>query len=994
LKKRLYFLALSLSVLCPYLAAQNPFIRNYASFDGLPSNNVYQVYQDSKKFLWFVTDAGVARYDGTAFMIFSKHDGLSCNDVVHVKEDSRGRVWFFNMDASLNYYLAGKIYNPETAPFLDSLESVEFFRDFYEDQNQTLYFYHNHQREIYTLDTLDRVEKFKFPSVFVMDYLNRHMIDGMDIRFLNQSAEGDFHLWTIAGLFKLSSMKQKPVPTGVHTSYKAVFTSARGKFIVTNLPMQNIFEIRKLKDEYEPDPSQTPIITSSEFVSQVLEDDNGFVWVSTYDQGVTCYKDGQKVRHYDIPQAQAIIQDHERNIWVTSLKDGAYKISPFLNQYLHLEPENFENKGILALADRHEGGVWMANGSQIYLLNDTGLLSMDFRPEKYNLNQLLQVDSKTLLAGEISTKYYALGGISIDARKGRVNHQTVIESPSTFKSFSANRDRSEITTWNFFTAFRMSPPLFENIRSISLGERIYNVFFRADGTILVNSNKNYIYRNDSLIRDKSLAIIDKKIITGHLALSPAIDLYNIEGDSLYLVRQGTIRNLSGAWDYPSGIKVRHMSYTDSILFLATTTNLFFCRHPMEVLEGRPVDIIQMELSFRNIHDILVKGNKLYVASDDGLTAISETPLRKFQAKPPIPYFQFVRINEDDELIDQREIVVTGRNRILVDYSCLNYSSSPAIYSYRLDGLDVNWQTGTDDNVVYENLPSGRYTFWLRVRKPSSDWSDPISCTITVKAPFWQHPVFYVSLILLFAGVLVLIILFRKNAEIKRRDMEHQLLVMEQRALQSMMNPHFIFNSLGSIQNYLLQRKPREAALYLSQFARLIRQNINASNSAMINLEEEIDRLKNYLDLEKMRMENKFEYRIRTDEKIAAEDALIPSMLIQPFVENSIWHGLRHREENGLIAISFRLNDKKTMIIVIEDNGIGMQHAESRSSNSERHLGMGVAITRKRLELIGKKYNVKTSVDISQSQATTDFPGTRIELTVPFEYEKEGQPPAP
>jgi LytS/YehU family sensor histidine kinase len=205
----------------------------------------------------------------------------------------------------------------------------------------------------------------------------------------------------------------------------------------------------------------------------------------------------------------------------------------------------------------------------------------------------------------------------------------------------------------------------------------------------------------------------------------------------------------------------------------------------------------------------------------------------------------------------------------------------------------------------------------------------------------------------------------------------------------MMNPHFIFNSLGSIQNYLLQRKPREAALYLSQFARLIRQNINASNSAMINLEEEIDRLKNYLDLEKMRMENKFEYRIRVDDKIAAEDALIPSMIIQPFVENSIWHGLRHREKNGLIAISFLLNDEKTMIIVIEDNGVGMKQTESRTSKSERHLGMGVAITRKRLELIGTKYNVRTSVDISESQTSVEFPGTRVGITVPFEYEKQG-----
>ena len=198
----------------------------------------------------------------------------------------------------------------------------------------------------------------------------------------------------------------------------------------------------------------------------------------------------------------------------------------------------------------------------------------------------------------------------------------------------------------------------------------------------------------------------------------------------------------------------------------------------------------------------------------------------------------------------------------------------------------------------------------------------------------------------------------------------------------MMNPHFIFNALSSIQSYLLRNKPGEAGLYLSQFARLIRQNLSAINSAMINLEKEIDRLKNYMDLERLRMEDKFEYTIEFEEGIEEEELMIPSMIIQPFVENAVWHGISTLEEKGLIRISFAMRHPKALKITIEDNGIGIKQSSMFVSKSGTHLMTGSEMTRKRLENIGKKMNIVTSVEFSEAFPGNPNPGTRVVIVVP------------
>jgi sensor histidine kinase YesM len=157
---------------------------------------------------------------------------------------------------------------------------------------------------------------------------------------------------------------------------------------------------------------------------------------------------------------------------------------------------------------------------------------------------------------------------------------------------------------------------------------------------------------------------------------------------------------------------------------------------------------------------------------------------------------------------------------------------------------------------------------------------------------------------------------------------------------------------------------------------------------MISVEEEVDRLRNYLDLERLRMKNTFEYTIDFEETDAEDELLIPSMIIQPYVENAVWHGISTCGNEGMIKITFKIHEQNTVRITVEDNGPGIKNVPLQTSKSQQHLNMGTNITRKRLEILGKKHGVKTTIEYEETFPGNPNPGTRVVLVVPLFYSRE------
>jgi ligand-binding sensor domain-containing protein/two-component sensor histidine kinase len=981
----------SLMVVVINLPAQNPFIRHYTTSDGLPSNVVYYVFQDSKRFIWFATDAGVARYDGTIFTNYRKKDGLSSNEVIRIREDSFGRIWFFNLNGRLDYFFQNKIFNHTNTPFLDALKNKNFFLSFYQDKDSVIYFY-NWQFEIFVLSAQNKVKHIDIIGESFGDQKNR--IPGkLNLRYMEKNSSGEFILWTQHAIFKMSPLFTNQVRIFDSVNICSVFPNRNKSYYL--FAYEN--GVIRWDDKNQPDTVPMPfkMFVGYRLITSILEDAGGFLWIVTFDHGVFCLKNNKVIRHFDISQGQAVIQDHENNIWISSMKDGIYKISPYLANLRYYGNAFFQNKGITALHAKPGYGLWLTNGKTIYLKRDNDFYSLDLHDENTTLNMMCQVGNNKLFAGERGLKMYLFDGIDLvhENRQLRfrhaINNYMYLNAKTTgyiidFKKIVINRTGDKIFSFHdafMFRTYIYSP--FEDARSINIGEHVFNIFYNVNDDLIINAKRNYRFRNDRVLPCNELSRFDGKIITDHLILNPFVELYNIDGDSLYLYDQHNFFNLTAAFDPPIDLQIRKIAYHEPELYLATARNVYRSGNPLNLIEHKPVRLYLLNINFSNIQDILVFKDSLHIASEDGLTIIPEALIRKMKTSTPTPYLQSILVNEKEMFPMARELHLTGNKKITFNFSSIEYSSTPFRYAYKMDGVDSVWTTGIARSVVYQNLPRGNYVFRLRVNLPGAALSAPVECRVEIRAVFWQHPLFIWGMSTIFMGFLILFIIRRKNLQIRKRELDHQLITLEQKALQSMMNPHFIFNSLGSIQTYILQKKSLEAGMYLSQFARLIRQNLNAINAANITLEEEAERLRNYLDLEKLRMENKFEYHIEMDESLAADEILIPSMIVQPFVENAIWHGISPLEEKGEISVGFRKIDEKSLKIIIVDNGIGMQKSRVFSTKSEKHFHLGMEMTRRRLELLGKKYAIDTSIECFEVSPGYPNPGTKVVLVLPI-----------
>jgi len=966
--------------------AQDPFVQHFTTSEGLLSNTVYKVFQDSKKIIWFATDAGVSRYDGTKFNSYRKQEGLSSNDIINIKEDSFGRIWFFhNINSTLNFFYNNTIYNEANTPFLDSLSSNDNFRSFYEDTNGNLFFYNHPERLIFELDLQNHVNKYQLDRKIFMNKVVKRLEDGMSVQYMKKDVNGEFIFWTPRGCYKTRNLSESPVLINEEFQFQNVITASNNRQYAIVREKDSIqFRVKRFHEEYAYDKAEAICPATFQNVYSILEDNEGLLWISTLDDGVYCFKNDQMLYHFDIKDARSIIQDHEKNIWITSLKEGIYKISPFFNLHTHFGPSQFQNSGILALGQHIDKGVWCTNGELIYLLRENDLFQVDFKRSDKAFNQILQATTRLLMVGETGKAPYILKDFRINEVEKKILIGKVKRAAFSTRKISYNQQKNQISTYdrNFLYLWQ-ADHVSGTFKMKKTREKIHNIHYDTNNELIINSKNCSVFKGDTKEEIRELAYFDNKVVTDHLNLDNHTELFNIEGDSLFLFSSKQIYNLSAIFEQPVDLAIRHLVYKDSTLFIATYRNLYVCKNPLNILKKNPVELNLIDINFKSIHDMLIEGDRLYIASDDGLSVLPYNKLKSSLANSPIPYFNSIQVNDQENLVHHKEISLSTNQRVNISFGCINYSVSRNIFSYKLEDSDNEWIEVKGNNVVLQNLPKGKYIFKLRARKPASNWSEPVEFGIKVNATIWQHPLFYFLMLLLIAVMIFLLILRKKNSELAHRQMEHQILLLEQKSHQAMMNPHFIFNVLGSIQNYLLRNQPQEAGIYLAQFARLIRQNLNALDTSMIKLEEEISRLKDYLDLEKLRLGDKFDYSVEVNEAAESEEILIPSMIIQPFVENAIWHGIANLEAQGFISISIMLHNEKSLQIIVEDTGVGIKNAEKYNTRSEEHLKMGMSITKKRLALLSQKYGIETAIEYSEKDPGATNPGTRVVIFVPF-----------
>lgn len=258
---------------------------------------------------------------------------------------------------------------------------------------------------------------------------------------------------------------------------------------------------------------------------------------------------------------------------------------------------------------------------------------------------------------------------------------------------------------------------------------------------------------------------------------------------------------------------------------------------------------------------------------------------------------------------------------------------------------------------------------------------------TVYLPVWFRPIYLLTMPLAIDGILFMVALTLRDRQIATENMrlQHQNTVNELKALRSQMNPHFIFNCLNAIKSYTLNHDTEGADFYLTKFSKLMRQVLENSRSEKITLQNELDTLTLYLDMEKLRAGDKLNYELTIADDLETDFIEIPPMLIQPYIENAIWHGLMHKEEGGKIVVYCRQKDDKYLIITILDNGIGRERAaELKSKTATKHKSFGMKITSERMDITKQLYNIETKITINDLKNTEGVGvGTQVILEIPL-----------
>jgi ligand-binding sensor domain-containing protein/two-component sensor histidine kinase len=314
-----------------------------------------------------------------------------------------------------------------------------------------------------------------------------------------------------------------------------------------------------------------------------------------------------------------------------------------------------------------------------------------------------------------------------------------------------------------------------------------------------------------------------------------------------------------------------------------------------------------------------------------------------------------------------------------------------LYKKKLEGYDRGFSLPSeDDNAKYSNLAPGTYTFLVTSCNNEGIWNeDPTAFVFTILTPFyrtWWFVIFAIGFTVFSVYIVFKVRLNNiKNKQQKDFERKVEMSKIELKALRSQMNPHFVFNSLNSIQHYIFNSKSDEAVKYLNKFAKLMRVILNNSDKPTVAIEDDLEALKLYLELEQMRFEDKFEYRFEIDKNVDLDYDIMPPMLLQPYVENAILHGLTPRKEKGLLTIGIR-NEEHFIICTIADNGIGRKRSAEikRTMPGTKHKSFGMKITEERLRILNEisfSQHRVTITDLENEDGTAA--GTKVELYVPI-----------
>ncbi len=947
-----------------------------AGLKDMPSSEVYKVFQDSQGFIWLATDAGLCRYDGNSVRTYTVKDGISENVILKIYEDHRHRIWFSTLSGYFFYYENGKFTeieaNKQTKKNFVPFETSSFIIE----ESDTL---------LFTGPASEGLMKIP-PENNYAQIIHQHTESNKSSRYIHSNKKGTEYVnggGSKIPLFKDSTYTLYFSDTIISVSFKKI----NGGYYNRNLYNSTLTKEGTL---YIPTRNQLAIIRKGKEIQyhnfpddvlNILQDKDGDIWVATRNHGGYIFKSGdlnsKPMRFLDTLSVSSIIIDKEENVWATTLEKGIFRC---MNKNVLFMPgitttlANFEDQLILSFASK-----------KISIISTTDSLTYIEPPSYMNkgerLNTVLR-NKHSLYYGTSQNLYYtsknSISVISGDQYSQLITKHLIFIGDDTvlainFKNIILVLKDKNIKLSRFLVPFSCAIQLAN--KKILLGSRNNCGIVEFKNNTLrpfLGHLKELKTRINCIEEDQNGNIWIATNEKGIYCYNPSQKkLYAFNEDSglrSNKVNSCTIDREGNIW-CGTQIGVSKLNITNGLY--KTTIQNFNENHGIFDLE---------------INAIKEFNGKIYCA---GKTALFYFEVSKMQKNhiPPNVYIQSLYVNDQIMPITNVLHLKYSQNNFKIQVKLIAYKTSDnKRFYYKLNGYDKRWDLSNSGDITYTNIKYGTYPLVVYgINNDGTYSSAPQVITFIVEKPFWLTWWFISIEIILLIVIVYFTMRFWKfkieKKQLEKFQIEQKISEFKMTALRAQMNPHFIFNAINSIQHYILKQDTYKSYNYLAKFSLLIRNILDNSKEEYITISQEINTLKLYIELEQMRFTQPFEFILDIDEELPL-DAYIPTMLIQPFVENSIWHGLTPKKTNCILQLILK-KDGSNVFVIIRDNGIGRNLG---LKGSPSHVSKGTSLTDERLKELTINNNEKFTfsiIDLTDDKGNAT--GTEVRIKLPIDF---------
>lgn len=1008
-------------------ACERTWFERFSSQQGLSLSRVNGIAQDRKGFLWFATDDGLNKFDAYRFEVF-KHTPYNTHSALNsaitlVREGPDGRIWIVYRDNSLGSLdrRSGR-FRTYTRPAEDiGFSSEKGIEDMAADGDNSMWFLSNDGTVFRCLageDTLRFFQSLKQEKKSGDVQLHYSPGNGKlwcsfnDRLFVRDSVSGAFRQ-----LAKLPGSLQ-------HNGIRALCQDDYGTLWVGTLRHLYTWDAQRTELRLQtPMPGNYDDPQTRSNLLCMAFDADGHLWIGTTrglfvlnpQNGQICSLNnnigtpGRENRMY----ISALHRDNSDNMWVATGNYGLLKVPPATSVFRHYgrkDNSGLQNNLVRAIFEDAAGILWLGTQTGLYRSIGNERHSFEACPElapRSNLqaavNAIAQDSTGNIWIGYTGddavvyqpetghARFFPTVGTK-QGLKGKVYSLHVDEGGYVWLGTNAGLARYKAQT-DSFTHYPLPQPT-ENPQATSV---IFDVYTAADGMIWVAASAGlhvfdtaqgqfteaYYYDNE-----------DSTTISGKSILC----IYSFGDDHLWLATYGGGLNRFDLQTRTFHCYTERDGLANNAVFgilgdsrgnLWLSTNNGLCRFSPATETFRNFDTregLQDKEFFFGAYFHNSRSGEMMFGGVNGFNIFHPDSIRDNNFVPPLALTRFAVFDtlRHNELFDGDSVCLNyDENFISFEFSALDYRNpGQNSYAYKLEGVDEEWiYCGRRRYAAYTDLRGGSYTLRVKGSNNAGVWNKKgIAVFIDIAPPYWDTVWFRASAVIMISLLAFGLVRRRIRTVQTRETLRRKQVESELQVLRLQLNPHFIFNSLATIQNMILDRDPESASEILGQFARFMRRLLEHSRREKVSLSEELHTLDNYLQLQALRFDGTLHWDIRVEEGIDSESLMVPALVLQPYVENSIVHGLAAKKGKRYMRIEV-LQRNENLVCAVEDNGIGREQA-GRRRRQYNAPSIGMQVARERLSLLSKQTRRQFEVDIIDLFSECGgAAGTRVEVTL-------------